>query len=171
MAVAGCVCCRAPVDHCCSLIASCISGLAVLNPYGVCLASCSIHFHEACSGWHTSLHPLIPFKSIRASHLWLRWLRSWVGCGTAFSLISCSTSLLEDQVISFTGLLIFAFSFRSFFSAFVVVSFLTESQWGATYLKYISSSWEWIKQVWARKGVSLWTQCRLECGCSCLSQD
>lgn len=131
-------------------------------------ASYSIHFQEACSGWHTFLHPLVPFKPVKALCL---WLRSRVGCGTAFSLISGFTSLLEDQVISFTGLLTFAFSFRSFFLAFVVVSFSTELQWGATYLKYISASWEWIKQVWARKGVSLWTQCRLECGCSCLSQD
>lgn len=126
------VLCRAPLGHCSSLIAARVSVLVVLNPYCVCPASCSIHFQEACSGWHTFLYLLIPFKCIRVSCL---WLRSWVECATAFSWISYSTTLLEDQVISFTGLLILAFSFRSFFPAFVVVSFLTELQWGATYLK------------------------------------
>lgn len=59
------VLCRAPVDHCCSWKASCLPGLALLKPSGVCLASCSTHFQEVCSGWCPFLHPLVPFKPIR----------------------------------------------------------------------------------------------------------
>lgn len=125
---------------------------------------------EACSDWqHSYPCSFLPSKAIRALCL---WLRSWTGCGTASSFISCFTLLHFWRIRSFLrSCPYFCYSLQ------VCLPHLcsgTLFDWVAVrshVLKYISAHWQWVKQVQARKGISLWIQRRLECGCGCLSQD
>lgn len=117
----------------------------------------------------TFLHLLVPSKAIRASCLW--W-RSWPGCGTASSFISCFTLLHFWRIRSSLGSCpYFCLSLQVCLPCLCGGVLFDWVAVRSHVLKYDSAHWQWVKQVQARKGVSLWMQRRLECGCGCLSQD